>query len=299
MKSQPAVSPKTGALPPQTTFRCPSCGTENSGGYCGNCGEKEINESDYSLQHYAKEVTTEFTSLESKLFRSIWLLLTKPGFLSSEYFRGRRVQYMKPLQLFVFLNVVYYFSLTLFVATTFTTPLATQLRMNDYYSGYAQRRVDQKLLREQTSYQDFEQKYNERTSVLSKTLIFLLIPVFAFLFFLLFFRKRKYFVEHVVVATHFWSFNLILLGVILPAISVLLIRLLGGFHVSSAIVTSDGPATVALQICIGLYLFAMLRRFYVASRWCCALSATVIAWSFFHLVWFYRFCLFELTLRSV
>jgi hypothetical protein len=52
---------------------------------------------------------------------------------------------MKPLQLFVFLNVVYYFSLTLFSATTFTTPLATQLHMNDYYPGYASLRVNHKL----------------------------------------------------------------------------------------------------------------------------------------------------------
>ena len=55
---------------------------------------------------------------------------------------------MKPLQLFVFLNVLYYFSITLFYATTFTTPLATQLRMNNYYPGYANARVAQKLQRE-------------------------------------------------------------------------------------------------------------------------------------------------------
>jgi len=40
----------------------------------------------------------------------------------------------------------------------------------------------------------------------------------------MFFKKRRYFVEHVVVATHFWSFNLILLGVILRLVSILLIR---------------------------------------------------------------------------
>ena len=88
------------------------------------------------------------TLLESKALRSLWLVVSKPGFLSNEYFSGRRVRYLKPLQLFVFLNVVYYFSITLFFATTFTTPLDTQLHMNNYYPGYANARVERKLQKE-------------------------------------------------------------------------------------------------------------------------------------------------------
>ena len=206
---------------------------------------------------------------------------------------------MKPLQLFVFLNVIYYFSLTLFVATTFTTPLATQLHMNDYYPAHAKRQVEQKLQKDKISYETLEAKYNERTGVLSKTLIFLLIPIFAVLLYALFFKKRKYVIEHVVVATHFWSFNLILLGVILPIVTLLLTWSLKAFHISPAYATNDNIASIALQICIGVYLFAMLRRFYAASGWYCVATASVIAWSFFHIVWFYRFCLFEITLRAV
>jgi hypothetical protein len=206
---------------------------------------------------------------------------------------------MKPLQLFVFLNVIYYFSLTLFYATTFTTPLATQLHMNDYYPRYANVRVERKLQKEQISYEALEAKYNRRTSVLSKTLIFLLIPIFALLFYALFFKKRKYLVEHVVVATHFWAFSLILLGVILPLISVLLIRLCKGLNVSVANVTNDGVVSTVLQVCLAAYLFLMLRRAYAASGWYCAVAALAIGWSFFHIVWLYRFFLFNLTLSVV
>ena len=92
--------------------------------------------------------------------------MKKPGYLSSEYFLGRRVRYMKPLQLFVFLNVIYYFSLSLFVATTFTTPLATQLHMNDYYPTHAKRMVSEKLQKDQISYKALEAKYNVRRTLL-------------------------------------------------------------------------------------------------------------------------------------
>lgn len=251
------------------------------------------------MRRYLAEISAAVTLVESKVLRSVWLVVSKPGYLSSEYLRGRRVRYLKPLQLFIFLNVVYYFSLTLFSATTFTTPLATQLHMNNYYPGYANSQVSQKLQKEQISYGTLEKKYNEKTSVLSKTLIFLLIPIFAFLFYALFFKERRYVVEHAVVATHFWSFSLILLGVILPLLSVLLIRLSKALNISAAYVTNDAVVSSVLQVCFAIYLFIMLHRVYAASRWYCAATALAIAWSFFHIVWLYRFFLFELTLSVV
>ena len=199
--------------PTNSTFTCPSCGTKSKRRFCCKCGEKELSSHDYSIRHYLKEFFSELTSFDSKVARSMWLVVTKPGLLSCEYFQGRRVRYMRPLQLFVFLNVIYYFSISMFYATTFTTPLETQLRMNNYYPFYAEMRVEKKIQKEQINYSALEAKYNQKTNVLSKTLIFLLIPIFAILFYALFFRKRKYLVEHVVVATHFWCFNLVLLGV--------------------------------------------------------------------------------------
>ena len=286
-------------LPAQPGFACPSCGTRTLGEFCSHCGEKEVSDEDYSVRSYLAEIVAAITLLESKLLRSVWLVVSKPGYLSSEYLRGRRVRYMKPLQLFIVLNVVYYFSLTVFSATTFTTPLNTQLHMNNYYPTYANRQINQKLQKEQISYDALEKKYNEKTSVLSRTLIFVLIPIFALLFYALFFRNRRHVVQHAVVATHFWSFSLILLGVILPFSSLLLIQLSKALHTSAAYVTNDAVASSVLQLCFAVYLFIMLRRAYVASKWYCAFTASAIAWSFFHIVWVYRFFLFKLTLSIV
>jgi len=275
-------------------FTCPSCGTESAGQFCRSCGEKKITEQDFSMRRYLRDIVIAMTPVESKVVQTLWLVVRRPGFLSTEYFKGRRVLYMKPLQLFVFLNVVYYFSLSLFQATTFTTPLATQLHMNDYYPAYATMRVNHKIRNEAITYQKLEAKYDARTSMLSKTLIFLLIPIFALVFYALFFRKRKRLMQHFVVATHFCSFNLILLGVFLPLVVLVLTRVM-----PAAILQSDAILSTSLQICFAVYLFVMLRRCYDVTRWYGALTAAGIAWSFFHIVWIYRYLLFEATLMAV
>jgi len=287
------------ALDLVATCDCPSCGVRSAGGFCRSCGEKKAGPGDFTLRHYFDVAINFVTHFDTKGYRTLWLIVSKPGYLSTEYLRGSRVRYLKPFLLFAALNVIYFLSATVFYASTFTTPLALQLRMNDYYPAYAQAQVDRKMVSENISYEALEAKYNERANVLSKTLIFLLIPLFAALFYALFFRKRKYFVEHVVVATHFWSFNLVLLGILLPVVALPVAFAFGEASVSAMYATHDGLLSLLLQGCFAVYLFLMLRRAYGASRWYSAVVSLAIAWSMFHILWLYRFILFVTTMRLV
>jgi hypothetical protein len=236
---------------------------------------------------------------DSKGYRSLRYLLTKPGFLSVEQLRGSRVPYAKPLSLFISINIVYYFSIAVIGAHTFTTPLSVQLHQNDYYPAFASRQVERYLSANKVDYAKLETTYNERTNVLSKTLIFLFIPIFASIFYALFFARRPYFIEHAVVATHLWSFILVLLAVVVPLIAVAGMWSFNAASVAAFIESNDTAVSVFLQLCIAVYLAQMLRRVYAASYWYCGGVALAIAWSFFHIVWLYRFCLFIITLHSL
>jgi hypothetical protein len=48
-------------------------------------------------------------NIDARVFRTLWPLLAKPAFLSCEYFAGRRVRYVSPVRLFVFLSIVTFF----------------------------------------------------------------------------------------------------------------------------------------------------------------------------------------------
>jgi hypothetical protein len=286
-------------LPAQPTFVCPSCGVESVGPFCTSCGERKLGTEDRSLQRYFDVVVNFLTHFDSKGYRSLWYLLTKPGFLSEEHMRGSRVRYAKPLSLLVSLNIVYYFSISLFSVHTFTTPLSVQLHQNDYYSGFASGKVESRLKADKTSYAAFERKYDKKAGVLSKTLIFLFIPIYAVIFYGLFFPHRRYFVDHAVIATHLWSFILLLLAVLVPAIAAMLMWWLKAPSIAALLAAYDNPVSVFLQICIAVYMALMLRRVYAASYWYSATVAVVISWSFFLIIWLYRFLLFEITLRSM
>jgi hypothetical protein len=286
-------------LPARSTFVCPSCGTESLDKFCSNCGERKPGSEDRSVRHYLDVIVDLLTSFDSKGYRSLWYLLTRPGFLSEEYLRGRRVRYPKPISLFISINVVYYLSISLFGANTFTTPLSVQLHGNDYYPGFASRKVESKLKAGDMSYAALEAKYDKRAGVLSKTLIFLFIPIYAVIFYGLFFPHRRYFIDHAVVATHLWAFILLLLAVVVPAIAAMMMWWYREPSIEALLVAQDNPIAVFLQICIGVYMAFMLRRVYATSYWYCATVAVVISWSFFHIVWLYRFLLFVITLRSI
>jgi len=282
-----------------STFVCPSCGTESPGQFCTCCGERKLGAQDRSLRHYLDTLIDFLTHFDSKGYRSLRYLVARPGFLSVEQLRGSRVRYAKPLSLFISINVVYYFSISLFSANTFTTRLAVQLHQNDYYPGLVSRQVERYLEAEKIDFADFEMKYNERTNVLSKTLIFLFIPIFAAIFYALFFRRRPYFVEHAVVAIHLWSFILLLLALIVPAIGLALMWWSKAPSISAVLASYDNSVSIFLQGCIAVYLALMLRRVCAVTYWYCASVALLIAWFFFQVVWLYRFLLFTITLHSL
>jgi hypothetical protein len=280
------------------------------GRYCPQCGERRLQSHDYSMRHHLKEALETFTHLDSKLLRSVWRLVRRPGSLSVDYLQGRRVRFMRPLRLFVFVSVAYFLSLTLLHAihfpvapgiqfNTFATPLETQLHGNDFYPGLAARAVAGKQRRTGMSHDELERRYNETTTVFSKTLVFILIPFIAALFAVLLFNKRRFLSEHLVVATHLWAFVLVLLGILLPSVLVPAIYLAGVAGLSTTTILNDVTVTYALQLALAVYIYFMLRKVYAASGWYSAIVAVSLAWCFFFVVWLFRFFLFAATLLAI
>jgi hypothetical protein len=267
------------------------------GRYCEHCGEKRRSDHDFSLRHILGEVVETLTHFDSKILRTSWTLVSHPGLLSVDYFAGRRIRYLAPLRLFLLLSVVYFLSNSIFPYNAFTTPLTVQLQMNNYYPGYAWAQMLQAMAHHGIDYATLERLYDAKTAVLSKTLVFALIPVYALLFYAFLFRKRQHFAEHLVIATHFWSFALLAIGIFIPLLLWLLKGLASLLGAAPEMMDSDAIPTLILQLLFASYLFLMLRRAYRTTLWYSGLLAAAISWAFFDIVWLYRLLLFVVTLK--
>ena len=58
------------------------------------------------MGEFASETFESITHADSRLWRTLWLLLSKPGFLTVEFFEGRRARYLPPFRLYLVLSVV-------------------------------------------------------------------------------------------------------------------------------------------------------------------------------------------------
>ena len=106
MDSRPAATPPPPVLPAAAPVAgavraCENCGAELRGEHCYACGQPTKG----LVRHFGSIigdfVDTVF-NIDGRIFRTLGPLLFKPGFLSLEYFAGRRVRYVSPVRLFVF-----------------------------------------------------------------------------------------------------------------------------------------------------------------------------------------------------
>src|SRR6188472_541842 len=86
---------------------CPNCGPTLEGPFCAQCGQKAT-PLNPSLRDILHDVVDEVLNVDSKIFKSVRLLLTRPGFLSREQFGGRRIRYVSPIRLYLLCSLVYF-----------------------------------------------------------------------------------------------------------------------------------------------------------------------------------------------
>jgi hypothetical protein len=87
--------------------RCPNCEAAINGAFCAKCGQK-VAPLNPSLRESLHDLVPELLDVDGKTFRSVRLLLTKPGFLSGEQFEGRRARYVSALRLYLIFSVLYF-----------------------------------------------------------------------------------------------------------------------------------------------------------------------------------------------
>ena len=236
--------------------------------YCFNCGQ-ENHIKRVSLKMILSDFTATYFSFESKLFVSLKYLLTRPSFLSSEYLNGKMESYLKPIRMYIFISFTFF----LFNGLVGEKAAIGDLNLQKDGEPIAVEAVQEELQKElqeegvsttgdEALFASADEVFNGKFKkilannrelnafkefVMSKLpwLLFFLIPVLGSWFFLFFYRKKYFYVDHLVFVLHLQSFLFVLL-----IVSTLL----------NVIFSID--VTALMFLCFLIYGYIASKRFY-------------------------------------
>src|SRR5688500_6265824 len=235
---------------------CPNCATVLIGAHCHSCGQKRIHSNELALKRFVARVAGDITDIESsKIFKTLRAMFMKPGLLTTEYLAGRRGNYIGPIKLYLTFSALYFLFAWGALADirggterTVRTPMLVNVaRKRGVEPAVLADTVHQKAERYASAFRFF-------SVLISGTFLAAL-----------YFRMRKYYVEHLVFSLYYYSFDFFskslfaLLFLVSAAIGIKLPTLVLNFFYPIALI----------------YLVFALRRVY-QQRWAMTVLKAVV-----------------------
>lgn len=263
---------KPEALPHQVADVCKNCGAATSGKFCHQCGQATHLHVPSAFE-FLHEFIAHYVALEGKLWKSLGLLLFKPGFLTREYIEGRRVRYLEPLRLYLSFSIIF-FALSKIIGPDVNFMGSDPGKPESAEVAVVRPSTPEELAQMQRVQKDFvdkvasvspvlgqgaerilDQPEDERNEALKRAFfsnapyaVFALMPVFAFYLKLLYLGSGRRYGEHFLFALHSNAFAYFMLSLLLLTPE------------------SWGIVKFALFTWLALYLPTAMRRVYGGSR---------------------------------
>ncbi|BDU78226.1 DUF3667 domain-containing protein [Mesoterricola sediminis] len=255
---------------------CLDCGAELHGRYCSACGQRG-GPRDLRLLHVLEEMVHDLSHFDGRLLRTLRLMLLRPGQVTAEYLAGRRTRHVPPFRLYVFISFVLFLLLG-FAPARKGAPAAhgpAAVRVAEDVPVDADIRVEgiphaEQLRKGVLWAKEDPRAFREALLHWTSRAMFVLLPTFAALLFLAFFRSRRYFVEHVIFSLHVHAF----------AFSVFILqRLLDLVPWEPA-----GSAGSWLILALPVHLGLAMKRVYGGPAWKIVLKGALISAAYLILV---------------
>jgi hypothetical protein len=207
---------------PLDTPFCPECGQENA-------------DRPAPLRTLFHEVLEEFFKWDGRLFATLRLLLFKPGELTRAYNEGRRVRYLSPFKMYFVVSAIFFALITgqlsreigkvnfndgkpdaeiKFEGRVYprgTVRAGYEAAQKDPNNRKPDKGLEYAVKRGVAGLMDSPGEFfNSLMQNMAKALV-VLLPVYAGLLAVLYWRQKRYFVEHLVFAAHVQTFGFFLL----------------------------------------------------------------------------------------
>jgi hypothetical protein len=188
---------------------CANCGAPGVARYCAQCGQRSEPHI-HSLWGFIAEATESLTHADSRVWRTLFALLLRPGFLTVEFLRGRRASYLPPFRLYLVISLAFFVVLSLGsersgeLAVTArpsepAQPACKQLTYEGPGQSWLQPRLDAACAR---LAKDGGQALSRELLHNLPRAMFVFLPLLAALMTLLYWRPPRFYVEHLLFLVH-------------------------------------------------------------------------------------------------
>jgi hypothetical protein len=210
--------------------------------FCPNCGQENI-ETRKTFYQLFVHFFEDLTHYENAFWKTIKNLLLKPSTLTKEYLSGKRLSYLAPVRLYIFISLITFFLISVLSPKDFgiktikekESETAAQEIKKDGFSifGYHSTKqldslqkygakteklppfqfwITKKVLAvfENNTQAEIVKKFTKSYIHNFPKLLFLNMPIFAFFLWLLHNKKRWYYFDHGIFTLHYFSFLLLI-----------------------------------------------------------------------------------------
>jgi len=180
---------------------CLNCGRILDGPFCAACGQAEHEGRHPTLAHFFHDLVHEFAHVDGTIFRTIKALLFQPGKLTEEYWAGHIVAWVRPIRLFLVIAAVHLL-LSVGIGPLNLVPHITR----DAKGKVSIVANSERLGRASNVPEEQQREFSEKLERVYHLIRYTPVLVFALGSWLLYRRRRPYFVSHLISGLHFYSF---------------------------------------------------------------------------------------------
>ena len=292
--SAPELPTERRGSPGEEAWTCPSCGASVASPFCSGCGERRFHPDDLRFRHLLEQLLESLVHFDGRLFRTVRVLFGQPGRLTTDFLRGCRRPYVAPFHAFLVANLVFFFVQIFSGLSLFSGVRLSEHLDHEVYSGFAQRMVAHRLVTTDTTLSQYTPVFNRAESLYAKTLILVMLPLFAVGAGLVFFDRRRPAVAHLVYAIHYYAFLLLALSLVFPVLGGLLVGLSRlGLPINGKVLDWIALA-IEGALCV-VYLARSAASVYQTGPLRSWLSAIVLTLATLRILYGYRLVLFLVT----
>lgn len=277
--------------------------------FCPNCGQ-ENTDTRKTFHHLFIHFFEDLTHYENAFWKTIRNLLFRPAALTKEYLSGKRLSYLAPVRLYIFISFITFLLIALFpnnvsenldksdkeISSKFEKKDKIRVKSfnsNKHFELRSMKELDsiQKYGKENEKFSEFEYwlygkavhvtEHNTQKEIIVKfvesfihnipKILFIIMPFFAFFLWIFHNKKKWYYFDHGIFTLHYFSF-LLLIFLILFIIN----KVIGLFGADSPISFIADLSTFVGMIWMFYYFYPAHHRFYGEGRFVSFVKSVIL-----------------------